>query len=212
MSKEPTTQSATRKKTGGRKPNTPNRPKQAARNGAAPPNIFPLAGAPAREASQFPAYKLAKVDTLIPYANNARTHSPESIDALCRQITANGWTAPMLVAGKRILAGHRRHLAAVKLGLDVVPVIDLSHLSAAEQRAYILWDNQSVISGSAWDNEMLAMELGALRDDGFDLSLSGFDAVELGALFGELDAPKPESKHRAERTIRCPACGAYRAG
>ena len=182
---------ATGTKTGGRTKGTPNKA-TLAREAAPSPDLIASAGALAREGApllgesgpKFPPYRLARLADLIPDPRNARTHTPESVDALVRQIKANGWTSPMLVAGKHILAGHKRRLAGLVLALDVVPVIDLSHLSANERRAYILWDNQSAIAGSAWDSEILTLELGDLRDAGFDLSLSGFDGLELDALLG----------------------------
>jgi hypothetical protein len=210
---------ATGLKTGGRTKGTENKA-TVARRAAAVPELLTSAGA--REAlgesgPAFPPYRLARLADLIPNPRNARTHAPESVDALCAQITANGWTAPMLVAGKHILAGHRRRLAGLKLALDVVPVIDLSHLSANERRAYIIWDNQSVIAGSAWDTEVLSLELGELKDLGFDLSLSGFDGVELDALFGmdgalldpgSADDAGPVAFDAAPGDkVCCPACG-----
>jgi predicted RNA methylase len=162
-------------KTGGRRPGSKNKPRPP--TDAPAPDIAPAA------AAKFPPYRLARVSDLIPYERNARLHTPESVDALARQITANKWTNPILVAGKHILAGHRRRLAAIKLGLDMVPTIDLSHLSKTERRAYIIWDNKSALNAT-WDNDLLALELGELRDDGFDLSLTGFDGLELDSLLG----------------------------
>jgi ParB-like chromosome segregation protein Spo0J len=91
----------------------------------------------------------------------------------------------VLVDGKRgIIAGYGRVLAAVKLAMDTVPVIELSHLSAAQRQAYVIADNRLALD-AGWDDELLASELGELRDLGFDLALTGFDGAELDALFGE---------------------------
>ena len=179
-------------KTGGRQKGSRNKPKAppappAPAAAAAPPDPQPEPRAHAREktaaGSGFPPYRLKRVDGLIPYERNARTHTPEQIDKLCRLIVANGWTNPILVAGQHILAGHARHAAALRLGLDRVPTIDLSHLTEDERRAVILSDNRSALD-AGWDRELLAIELGELRDGGFDLALTGFDMPELGALFG----------------------------
>jgi DNA modification methylase len=145
----------------------------------------PSAGAKASAPMKLPPYKLLAVSELTPHPRNPRTHSPSDIDMLCRKITADGWTNPIAVAGKQhdILAGHRRRLAAIKLGLEMVPTIDLSHLSEAQRLAYIIWDNKSTITG-AWDQDLLGsmmLDLTALQ---YPLDLTGFDALELDNLLG----------------------------
>jgi DNA modification methylase len=195
-----TTATSPRPKTGGRKAGTPNKPRRA----AAATDLIASAGARAREANaktdanyadpipdglgesgpKFPPYRLAKVDTLIPYEKNPRTHSPEQVALIAALITEYGFTNPVLVDGKRgVIAGHGRVLAAKMLGMDVVPAIELSHLNAAQRRAYVIADNASALKAS-WDDDLLLGELTDLRDAGFDLSLTGFDGVELDALFG----------------------------
>lgn len=181
----------------------------AERPAAAPGGILFATRTRAREAAGlvFPKYRVARVDSLIPNERNARIHTRESVDALARQIGEVGWTNPILVAGRRnnILAGHRRRLAAIQRKMEFVPVIDLSHLSAVQRRAYIIWDNKSTIDGD-WDEELLALELGDLRDEGFDLSLTGFDAGELSTLFDEPEPPTPPPVRRTEKTVECPKC------
>jgi DNA modification methylase len=180
-------QSATRSKTGGRKPGTPNRPKPAVVGAPSDQVIFVDKTREALPAttSPFPAYKLARLDQLIPYAANARTHTPAQISKIAASITEFGFTNPVLIDGKKgVVAGHGRLLAAQQLGMDVVPSIELSHLSAAQRRAYVLADNRLALD-AGWDDELLRMELGDLRDDGFDLGLIGFEGPELDALFGE---------------------------
>lgn len=115
------------------------------------------------------------IDSLIPYARNARTHSDAQVAQIAASIREFGWTNPILVDGDNgIIAGHGRVLAARKLGMDAVPCIELAHLSATQRRAYILADNQLALN-AGWDRELLALELGELRADGFDLALVGFD-------------------------------------
>ncbi len=134
---------------------------------------------------KLPMSKLLPVSELTPHPRNPRTHSPADIDILCRKITADGWTNPIAVAGKQhdILAGHRRRMAAIKLGLEMVPTIDLSHLSEAQRLAYIIWDNKSTITG-AWDQDLLGSMMLDLKGLDFPLALTGFDALELDGLLG----------------------------
>lgn len=195
-------------KTGGRKKGTPNKVTATARppgEAADVPGLFP----PIKRDSQFPAYRLARVETLQPYRNNARTHSPAQIDLIARLITEYGFTNPVLVDGKRgIVAGHGRVLAARKLGLDVVPTIELSHLTAQQRRAYVLADNASALQ-AGWDDELLRLELGELRDEGFDLSLTGFETGDLDKLFDDVEPPDDFGAYdeNIETEHQCPKCG-----
>ena len=129
------------------------------------------------------------VDELLPFARNSRRHSPEQIDLLASVIKQSGWTNPCLIADGGILAGHGRIMAAKKLGLSRVPCIDLSHLSEVERRALVIQDNRLAEYGTSWDLEMLKLETDFLRDEGFDLDLTGFDEDALAELLGEPDEP-----------------------
>jgi len=130
----------------------------------------------------FPPYKTSRVTELIPYARNARTHSDAQVAQIAASIHEFGFTNPILIDGERgVIAGHGRLLAACKLGMTEVPTIELSHLSPAQKRAYILADNRLALS-AGWDDDLLRIELGNLQADGFDLSLTGFDLDELGAI------------------------------
>ncbi len=107
-------------------------------------------------------------------------------DAQVAQIAASirefGWTNPVLVDGESgIIAGHGRVLAARKLGLERVPVIELAHMSEAQKRAYVLADNQLALN-AGWDDELLRLELADLSELGFDLGLIGFGEGELERL------------------------------
>jgi DNA modification methylase len=127
------------------------------------------------------------VDRLIPYARNARTHSAEQVAKIAASIVEFGFTNPILVDGSDgIIAGHGRLMAARKLGLSEVPVIELTHLSEAQKRAYILADNRLALD-AGWDEEMLAAELDELRDMEYDLALTGFSDKELAELIGDPD-------------------------
>ena len=135
---------------------------------------------------RFPAYNTVRVADLVPYARNARTHSDAQVAQIAASIREFGFTNPILVDGERgVIAGHGRLLAARKLGMTEVPTLELSHLSVAQRRAYVLADNRLALS-AGWDDEMLRLELGDLRAEGFDLALTGFDSDEIGKLL--LDA------------------------
>ena len=121
--------------------------------------------------------------SLIPYANNARTHSDAQVARIAASIREFGWTNPILVDGEYgIIAGHGRLLAARQLGLASVPVIELKGLSEAQKRAYVIADNRLALD-AGWDPELLALEFGALEDLGFDLALTGFGAAAAGLMY-----------------------------
>ncbi|MDB5412557.1 MAG: site-specific DNA-methyltransferase [Rubritepida sp.] len=127
----------------------------------------------------FPAYNRARVEDLVPYARNARTHSPAQVAQIAASIREFGFTNPVLVDGERgIIAGHGRVMAARQLGLTGVPTIELCHLTPTQRRAYVLADNRLALS-AGWDDEMLRLELGELHSEGFDLALTGFGEDEL---------------------------------
>jgi DNA modification methylase len=129
-----------------------------------------------------------KVNDLIPFINNSRTHSEEQVGQVAASIREFGFTNPILVDGDNgIIAGHGRLMAARKLGLESVPSIRLTHLSEAQKRAYVIADNKLALN-AGWDEELLSLELGELKDIDFDLSLIGFSEDELaGLLVTELE-------------------------
>lgn len=125
------------------------------------------------------------VDRLIPYARNARTHSAEQVAQIAASIVEFGFVNPILAGSNGVIvAGHGRLLAARKLGLPEVPVVVLDHLGETQRRAYIIADNKLAMN-AGWDEEMLKVELDALRDESFALDLVGFSEEELDALMGE---------------------------
>jgi len=122
------------------------------------------------------------VEKLIPYARNSRTHSDEQVAQIAASIKEFGWTNPILIDGESgIIAGHGRLMAARKLGMDKVPVIELAHLSDIQKRALIIADNKLALN-AGWDNDMLALEFEELKLEGFDLQLTGFGDEEISAL------------------------------
>jgi DNA modification methylase len=123
-----------------------------------------------------------KVDSLIPYINNSRKHSDEQVAQIAASIKEFGWTNPILVDGKNgIIAGHGRLMAARKLGMDAIPVIELAHLSEPQRKALIIADNKLAMNAS-WDDELLSLELKDLAASDYDLGLLGFGEEELDAL------------------------------
>ncbi|ASJ23838.1 site-specific DNA-methyltransferase [Laribacter hongkongensis] len=119
---------------------------------------------------------------LLPYARNARTHSEEQVAQIAASIAEFGFTNPILAGSDGVIvAGHGRLAAAQKLGLDLVPVVVLDHLSPTQRRALVIADNR-IAENAGWDDAMLRIEIAALQDDDFDLSLTGFDADALAEL------------------------------
>ena len=120
------------------------------------------------------------VGDLIPYVNNARTHSDEQVAQIAASIREFGFTNPILLDGDNgVIAGHGRLLAARKLNLEEVPCIVLAGLSEAQKKAYVIADNQLALN-AGWNQELLGIELKGLEDDGFDLDLLGFEPADLG--------------------------------
>lgn len=133
--------------------------------------------------------KYRPLKALTPYARNARRHPRAQILKLKASLAEFGWANPMLIADDGMIAGHGRLQAAMEMAEAGIPIpgnpdpwegptVDLSHLTPPQRRAYILNDNRSAMDGE-WDEEMLGIELGALKADGFDLGLTGFDLPEL---------------------------------
>ena len=137
---------------------------------------------------KFPLYKTASVAELIPYARNSRTHSPQQVDKIAASIREFGFLNPIIVDGKNgIVAGHGRVMAAQKLGLASLPVIEAAHLTEAQKRAYVIADNRLALD-AGWDMEMLRIEIAELRDLAFDLSLTGFNVEEIESFSFDDDA------------------------
>ena len=124
------------------------------------------------------------IEKLIPYANNARTHSPEQINKLRSSLRAFGFINPILIDREyNVLAGHGRLAAARAENFATVPCVYVDHLTEAEKKAYILADNR-MAEDAGWDEEMLRVELEALKEMSIDLSLAGFDEKELEKYMG----------------------------
>lgn len=147
------------------------------------------------------------VSDLIPYANNARTHSEAQVVRIAGSIREFGFNNPVLVdGGNGIIAGHGRVLAARQLGLREVPVIELAHLSEAQKRAYVLADNR-LAEQAGWDRDLLSLELADLDELGVDLGDLGFEGAELDALLNH-----GQGDPREEETPEPPADPVSRSG
>jgi len=133
-----------------------------------------------------PKIEYRNIDKLIPYINNSRKHSDEQVAQIAASIKEFGWTNPILVDGDNgIIAGHGRMLAARKLGMDAIPVIELAHLTETQKKALIIADNKLALNAD-WDNGLLTLELQALEESDFNLDLLGFDETELNALLNPI--------------------------
>lgn len=129
-----------------------------------------------------------KIDDLLPYATNSRTHSPEQVAQIAASMVEFGWTNPVLIdANGTIVAGHGRVMAARKLGMDIVPCIRLAHLTPMQVKAYVIADNKLALN-AGWDEAMLKAELDILKDEGFGLELTGFSDDEIDLLLNAEDA------------------------
>lgn len=127
--------------------------------------------------------ELVDIDKLIPYVNNARTHSPEQINKLRASLREFGFINPVIIDDKfNVVAGHGRVMAAQAEGIKEIPCVYVDYLTEAQKKAYILADNRMAMD-AGWDEEMLRVELEALQDMAFDLSMTGFDDKELADLF-----------------------------
>lgn len=132
--------------------------------------------------------ELWPLEKLKPYARNPRTHTPEQVAKVAASIVEFGFTNPILVdANQGIIAGHCRLMAAQKLGIETVPIIELTHLSEPQKRAYIIADNRLALD-AGWDMEILAGEMAALKEDGFDMKLTGFSGDEIDEILDSGEA------------------------
>lgn len=135
---------------------------------------------------------LVDVDKLIPYVNNARTHSKEQINKLRASIREFGFINPVIIdRDYNVIAGHGRILASQEEGIDKVPCVFVDYLTDAQKKAYIIADNRMALDAD-WDEELLKIEIESLKDEDFDLSFTGFDESELLDLFGDDSKSKVE--------------------
>lgn len=129
--------------------------------------------------------QLVPIEKLVPYVNNARTHSPEQINKLRSSLREFGFINPVIIdRDYGVIAGHGRILAAKEEGIKEIPCVFADHLTEAQKKAYIIADNRMAMD-AGWDEELLRVEIEALQAEAFDLSLTGFDEKELADFFQE---------------------------
>lgn len=143
--------------------------------------------------------KLVPISKLVPYVNNARTHSPAQINKLRSSLREFGFINPVIIDRDHgVIAGHGRILAAKEEGITEVPCVFADHLTEAQKKAYIIADNRMAMD-AGWDEELLRVEIEALQAESFDPLLTGFDEKELSKLFDDgLDAKEDDFDVEAE--------------
>ena len=128
--------------------------------------------------------QLISIDKLVPYVNNARTHSAEQILKLRSSLREFGFVNPIIIDREfNVIAGHGRLMAAKEKGIEEVPCVFVDYLTDAQKKAYILADNRMAMD-AGWDDELLKIEMEELQNLGYDLGYTGFDEKELADLFG----------------------------
>ena len=136
--------------------------------------------------------ELVPTDKLIPYVNNARTHSAEQVNKLRASLREFGFINPVIVdKDLNVIAGHGRILAAKEEKIPEIPCVYVDYLTEAQKKAYILADNRMAMD-AGWDEELLRVEIEALQAEAFDVSLTGFDEKEISDLFEDSDGTGAE--------------------
>lgn len=129
--------------------------------------------------------QLVPIEQLVPYVNNARTHSPEQINKLRSSLREFGFINPVIIdRNYGVIAGHGRIMAAKEENIKEVPCVFADHLTEAQKKAYIIADNRMAMD-AGWDEELLRVEIEALQAEAFDIALTGFDEKELSKLFDD---------------------------
>ena len=147
--------------------------------------------------------QLVDINKLVPYVNNARTHSPEQITKLRSSLREFGFVNPVLIDRQfNVLAGHGRIAAAKEEGIKEVPCVFVEHLSEAQKKAYILADNRMSLD-AGWDDELLKVEMESLQEMGFDIGMTGFDESEIADLF-ETDTEGAEDNFDVDAELEKP--------
>ena len=129
--------------------------------------------------------KMVSTSKLIPYVNNARTHSQEQVNKLRGSLREFGFINPVIIDSDfNVIAGHGRLMAAKEEGIEEVPCVLVDYLTEAQKKAYILADNRYA-QDAGWDEELLRLEIESLEGMDFDVSLTGFDDQEIADLFAD---------------------------
>lgn len=117
--------------------------------------------------------KMMELTLLKEYENNPRQND-EAVDKVAESIKNFGFKVPIVVdKNLEIIAGHTRRKAALKLGIEKVPVIIADDLSDDQIKAFRLADNK-VAEFSDWDIELLMSELEEIEMDMEDFGFEEF--------------------------------------
>lgn len=147
--------------------------------------------------------KLVDIEKLVPYVNNARTHSADQINKLRSSIREFGFINPVIIdKDYGVIAGHGRIMAAKEEGIKEVPCVFADHLNEAQKKAYILADNRMALD-AGWDEELLRVEIESLEDYGFNVELTGFSSEELSSIF-DLGVEAEEDDFDVEEELKNP--------
>lgn len=147
--------------------------------------------------------QLIDINKLVPYVNNARTHSPEQITKLRSSLREFGFVNPVLIDREyNVLAGHGRIATAKEEGIKEVPCVFVEHLTEAQKKAYILADNRMSLD-AGWDDSLLKVEMDSLQEMGFDVGMTGFDEMEIADLF-ETDTEGEEDNFDVDAELEKP--------
>ncbi|WP_037347173.1 site-specific DNA-methyltransferase [Selenomonas sp. oral taxon 138] len=149
--------------------------------------------------------QLVPIGKLVPYVNNARTHSKEQITKLRSSLREFGFVNPVIIDREfNVIAGHGRILAAKEENIEQVPCVFVDYLTEAQKKAYILADNRFALD-AGWDEDMLRVEMEALQDMDFDISLTGFDEAEIADLFAADDNEAQEDDFDEDAALQAEA-------
>ena len=136
--------------------------------------------------------KMVSTSKLIPYVNNARTHSQEQVNKLRGSLREFGFINPVIIDSDfNVIAGHGRLMAAKEEGIEEVPCVLVDYLTEAQKKAYILADNRYA-QDAGWDEELLRLEIESLEGMDFDVSLTGFNEDEIADLFADSEGTGAE--------------------
>lgn len=147
--------------------------------------------------------QMVEIGRLVPYVNNARTHSPEQVNKIRSSLREFGFVNPLIIDREyNVLAGHGRLMAAKEEGYEEVPCVFVDEMSEAQKKAYILADNRYAMD-AGWDEDLPAVEMESLQEMGFDLALTGFDEKEIADLFA-IDAEGEEDNFDVDAELEKP--------
>lgn len=156
-----------------------------------------------------------KIDELVPYVNNPRINE-NAVPKVASSIKEFGFNVPLVIDKENvIICGHTRYEAAKMLEIKDIPCICVTDLTPAQVKAYRIADNK-VADFAKWDNDVLAIEMEALKELDFDLDLTGFEEYELDVLLDPkseddfdnfFEDSEPSEKEKKPKQIKCPHCG-----